>query len=156
MSSWQEMLEPRRPAPAATPSANSAAVAEAEPADETAPPPDPKAYQPWLLQRGRTRPALLLDFRRFDPKSGLLIGCQMPLMHLAAIDYIGDRMVTLDFGPRQFVIEGVGLSDLIRHLQQGTVLAIQEFSERTWPQGAQGSMVTRIVKVDGRPMGTPT
>jgi hypothetical protein len=150
MSNWQEMLEPRRPAPAAASSADGAAVAEADPIEETAPAPDPRAYHPWLIQRGRTRPALLLDFRRFDAKSGLLIGCQMPYLHLAGIEYIGDRMVTLDFGPRQFVIEGIGLSDLTRYLQQGTVLAIQEFSERTWPQGTEGSKVTRIVKVDGR------
>ena len=59
-------------------------------------------------------------------------------------------MVTLDFGLRQFVIEGVGLADLTRHLQQGTVLAIQEHSERIWPDATGNSVVTRIVKVDRR------
>lgn len=147
MSNWQDMFEPRRPESPAVPTPQEVVQ---DPADETAPAPDPRAYHPWIVQRGRGRPALLLDFRQFEPKSGLLIGCQMPYHHLAGIEYLGDRMVTLDFGLRHFVIEGVGLSELTRHLQQGTVLAIQEYSERIWAQASLGPRVTRIVKVDAR------
>lgn len=147
MSNWQDMFEPRRPE---SPVATTPQEIAHDPADETAPAPDPRAYHPWIIQRGRSRPAMLLDFRQFEPKSGLLIGCQMPYHHLAGIEYLGDRMVTLDFGLRQFVIEGAGLDELARHLQQGTVLAIQQYSERVWPQAQHSPIITRVVKVDGR------
>lgn len=106
-------------------------------------------YRPWIVQRGRTRPALLLNLRKFDPKSGWLIGWQASYPHLVAADYVGERMLSLDFGVRQFVIEGTGLGELVRHLQQGTVLAIQEYSARVWPEQPVGPIVTRISKVEG-------
>jgi hypothetical protein len=101
MNNGQDMFEPRRPeSPAAiTPQG----IAD-DPIDEAAPAPDPRNYQPWIIQRGRWRPALLLDFRQFEPRGGMLTGCQMPYHHLAGIDDLGDGMVSLDYGVLQFVI----------------------------------------------------
>lgn len=52
--------------------------------------------------------------------------------YLIAVEYFGDTMLSLDFGTRQFVIEGSGLTELVRYLQQGTVMAIQEHSVEVW------------------------
>lgn len=112
--------------------------------------PDMRQYRPWIVQRGRTRPALLLNLRRFEPKSGLLIGWQASYPHLVAADYVGERMLSLDFGSRQFVIEGTHLGELVHHLQQGTVLAIQEYSARVWPEPPAGPVVTVINKIEAR------
>lgn len=110
--------------------------------------PDLVVYRPWIIQRGRSRPALLLNLRKFDPRSGLLIGWQVSYPYLIAADYVGEKMLSLDFGRRQFVIQGSDLSELVRHLQQGTVLAIQEYSSRVWPQLPPGPVVTAIDKVE--------
>lgn len=104
-------------------------------------------YRPWIVQRGRSRPALLLNLRKFDPKSGMLIGWQASYPYLISADYVGERMLSLDFGRRQFVIQGTDLSELLRHLQQGTVLAIQEYSAEVWPELPPGPVVTAINKV---------
>ena len=139
---WRDLFEKRRPAEGQAVRTDADDTAPGD-EGEIAPPPDPKEYRPWILQRGG-RPALFIDLRRFEPKTGALIGCQMSYPHLIAIDYIGDRMVSLDFGARQFVIEGTGLSELPGRLQQGLVLAIQEYSSTTW--AACGTpKVTRIV-----------
>ncbi len=82
---------------------------------------------------------MFIDLRRFEPKTGTLVGCQMSYPHLIAIDYIGDRMVSLDFGTRRFVIEGTGLEELPMRLQQGMVLAIQEHTARVWPDKPLGT-----------------
>lgn len=109
--------------------------------------PDQIPYRPWIVQRGRSRPALLLNLRKFDPKSGMLIGWQASYPYLLSADYVGERMLSLDFGRRQFVIQGTDLSELLRHLQQGTVLAIQEYSSQVWPELPPGPFVTAINKV---------
>ncbi len=101
-------------------------------------------YRPWVVQRGRTRPALLLNLRKFDPRSGLLVGWQASYPYLVSADYFGERMLSLDFGRRQFVIEGTDLSELLRHLQQGTVLAVQEYSAKVWPMQPETPIVTAI------------
>ncbi|MBV8686896.1 MAG: hypothetical protein JOZ90_10990 [Alphaproteobacteria bacterium] len=107
-------------------------------------------YRPWIVQRGRTQPALLLNQRRYDPRSGLLLGWQASYPYLVAADYVGERMISLDFGTRHFVIKGHGLGELLRHLQQGTVLAIQEYCAQVWPQLPEGPVVTAIKKVEPR------
>lgn len=142
-NSWQETFGRRRPEEMQAARGGSVEpLAEGEP--DIAPPPDPREYKPWILQRGG-RPAMFLDLRRFEPKTGDLIGTQMSYPHLIAIDYIGDRMVSLDFGARQFVVEGTGLSELPGRLQQGMVLAIQEFSSILWKSPTAERLVTRIV-----------
>lgn len=146
MANWQDMFEPRKTAMVGQVSTATSATTAA-PTDEGVPAPDLQVYHPWILQRGRSRPAMFLDFRRFDPKSGLLMGCQMSYPMLTSIEYTGDRLLSLDFGQRKFVIEGSGLIDLARHLQQGIVLAVQEFSEAVW-KTTPVSVVTRIIKLE--------
>ena len=43
---------------------------------------DAPEYKPWVLQRGRGRPAMMLHLRRFEPKSGLWCGWQIAYPHL--------------------------------------------------------------------------
>lgn len=97
---------------------------------------DPAEYRPWILQRGRGHPPLMLHLRRYEPKSGLWQGWQVSYPHLIAVEYTGDTLLSLDFGTRQFVIEGRGFGELIRHLQSGTVLLLQEYAPVVWPNGA--------------------
>lgn len=111
--------------------------------------PDCAEYRPWTLQRGRSRPAMLLDFRRFEPKSGQWSGTSIPYPHLAGMHYIGDTLVSLDFGARQVVIEGRGLDELTRHLQQGTVVAIHEYAASFWARIELGPVVTAIRLIAG-------
>jgi hypothetical protein len=139
-NNWREMFEDRNGEPRG--SAPPSAAAE-EPLDAA-------EYRPWIVQRGRTQPALLLNLRRYDPRSGLLLGWQASYPYLVAADYVGERMISLDFGTRHFVIEGTGLGELLRHLQQGTVLAIQEYCPQVWPQRPDGPVVTAIKKVEPR------
>jgi hypothetical protein len=93
---------------------------------------DTAEYKPWVLQRGRGRPAMMLHLRRFEPKSGLWVGWQLAYPHLVAVEYTGDRMLSLDFGTRHFIVEGNGLHELARHLQSGSVLMVQEYSSEVW------------------------
>jgi hypothetical protein len=110
--------------------------------------PEPNEYRPWILQRGSGRPAMLLDLRRYDPKTGTLTGSLVSYPQLMAVDYWGDRVVTLDFGSRHYVIEGAGLGDLPRWLQQGAVLAIQEYSSKIWPRRGDGALISKIAEID--------
>lgn len=71
----------------------------------------------------------------------------MSYPHLIAVEYIGDKMLSLDFGTRQFVIEGTGLQGLVRHLQQGSVLVAQEYSVAKWPDDREGPHLTAIKRV---------
>ena len=123
---WREMFEATRGgggrgmgAPAAPPP-----LTRDEPPMEDALELDLTDYKPWVLQRGRSRPAMMLHLRRYEEKSGLWMGWQLAYHTLAAVEYIGGQMLSLDFGKRQFMIEGTGLDELARHLQQGTVLAL--------------------------------
>ena len=118
-----------------------------EPDDDGAPALDMNVYRPWTLQRGRGRPSMLLDLRRYEPKSGLWIGWQMAYPHLIAVEYIGDKMLSLDFGTRQFMIEGRGLDELARHLQQGSVVSVVEFNERVWGQRGDEGVITSITRI---------
>jgi len=148
-SNWQDLFEQRRGDRAAVPTVPSTDQAAEPPEEpELASPPNPQEYRPWLLQRSRSRPVMFLDLRRFEPRTGGLIGCQMGYPYLSAIDYLGDRMVSLDFGLRQFVIEGTGLDALALWLQQGQVLAIQEYSPRIWPTLPSGPIVRVINQIN--------
>jgi hypothetical protein len=66
---------------------------------------------------------------------------------LSAVEYIGDKMLSLDFGTRQFVIEGSGLDELVRHLQLGTVMKIQEYNAEIWPARSTGAIIKAIIKI---------
>jgi len=143
---WRDKFEPIRVPPTALSAETGLAVED----DHGAP--DLTAYQPWIVQRGRSRAPLLLQLRKFDPKSGLLIGWQASYPYLVSADYVGERMLSLDFGRRQFVIQGTDLGDLLRHFQQGTVLAIQEYSAHVWPHPPAGPIVTAIDKIERPPI----
>lgn len=144
---WSERFEQGRPAIASAPPISPAAIGSDEREEEPLAL-DLSVYRPWAIQRGRTRPAMLIDLRRYDAKSGMWMGWQLACHHLIAVEYVGDRMLSLDFGTRQFMIEGRGLDELARHLQQGTVLAIQEYAEKVWPAKPAEGAVTRIVKME--------
>ncbi len=114
---------------------------------------DPQEYKPWILERGRTRPVVMLHLRRFEPRSGLWTGWQISYPHLIAVEYTGDTMFSLDFGSRQFVVMGRGLGELVAHLQNGSVLTITEFSDRVWRTVPANSCITSIkcLGADGVP-----
>jgi len=109
---------------------------------------DTGEYHPWILQRGRSRPAIMLDLRRYEPRSALWCGWAVAYPQLVAVEYTGDRMVSLDFGGRVFMLEGRGLDELVRHLQQGTVLTVQEYAASLWPVRPSGPMVTAIRRAE--------
>jgi hypothetical protein len=115
---------------------------------------DPGHYRPWVLQRGRSRPAMLLDLRRYEPRSGMWTGWALSYPSLVAAEYVGERMLSLDFGERQFMIEGDGLSDLMAQLQLGTVISVQEYSAAVWPNRPAGPHVTSIRRLGGPEAGT--
>jgi hypothetical protein len=105
---------------------------------------DEAEYKPWVLQRGRSRPAMMLHLRRYEPKSGLWVGWQLAYPHLVAVEYTGDRLLSLDFGTRHFIVEGSGLHELARHLQIGSVLMVQEFAKGVWSELAGTSRIDGI------------
>jgi hypothetical protein len=104
-------------------------------------------YKPWVLQRGHGRPVMMLHLRRYEPKSGLWCGWQIAYPHLIVAEYTGDKMLSLDFGTRQFMLQGHGLEELSRHLQNGTVLMVQEYCDRIWTNQPAGGVITSIVKL---------
>lgn len=108
---------------------------------------DTNDYKPWVLQRGRSRPPMMLHLRRFEPRSGKWMGWQVSYPHLIAVEYVGDTMLSLDFGTRHFVIEGVGLDEVARRLQDGSVLAIQEYAQSIWPSQGAGPVVVSVRRV---------
>lgn len=156
MGNWRAMFEqPRRdgeppgppgPLPADTTTYDDTALDDAAEGDA-------REYRPWILQRGRSRPAMMLGLRRFDPRAGFWQGWGMPYPSLYAVEYMGDRMLSLDFGSRQFVIEGDGLMPLARYIKQGAVAVIQEYAAPVWPERPEGPIVTAIRRVgaDGTP-----
>jgi len=108
---------------------------------------DMAEYRPWVLQRGRTRPAALLNLRWYDARAGMWLGCAMAYPQLVAAEYVGERMVSLDFGKRQFVLEGEQLGELIRRIQDGSVIAIQEYASAVWPQRPTGPYIASIRRI---------
>lgn len=151
---WTSMFEqPGRGtgrAPVGVPPAASLGREEPNPDDIVL---DMTEYRPWVLQRVRSRPAMMLHLRRYEPKSGLWMGWAVSYAHLAAVEYIGDRMLSLDLGARQFVVRGEGLTGIVEPLQAGTVLALQEYSASIWPSRSAGPTITSINRLgqDGPP-----
>ncbi|MDR0779733.1 MAG: hypothetical protein LBF16_03435 [Pseudomonadales bacterium] len=153
---WTDMFNPAAPhngearAAAEPPPKESAAHDGA--ADES---PDAATYRPWLAQRGRARPVLMLGLRRFEARSGMWQGWAMPYAGLYAVEYLGGGTVSLDFGARQFVIEGSGLDELALRIQQGEVTCVQEYAAAVWPTLPAGAVVRRIRRVvpEGAMMG---
>ncbi|MEJ7928237.1 hypothetical protein WG908_15930 [Sphingobium sp. AN641] len=148
---WRSMFEQSRsggspPPGGSAPAPDAFDDASADDATEI----DPQAYRPWILQRGRSRVTAMLGLRWYEPKAGFWSGCGLPYPMLQAVEYVGDRMVSLDYGgTRQFVIEGRGLDALARHIKQGTVLAVVEYAASIWPERPQGMVVTAIKRAKG-------
>lgn len=141
-NNWTAMFDQPRTAGTAPPSS-----LEPEQADDDLRPPDLTTYKPWLLQRGRSRPPMMLGLRRFDPRSNQWIGHGLSYPSLFSVEYIGDRVVTLDFGIRQFIIEGRGLDELARRIKQGAVTTVLEYAASIWPERPDGPVVTGIRQV---------
>ena len=116
---------------------------------------DTTEYRPWTLQRGRTRPAALLDLRWYDGRASMWLGCAVAYPQLAAVEYIGDRMLSLDFSKRQFVVEGEGLGELVRRIQEGSVISIREYAAEIWPHRPAGPIVSSIKRVSADGRGPP-
>lgn len=108
---------------------------------------DTAEYAPWVLQRGPSRPAMMLHLRRFEPKSGFWCGWEIAYPHLIAVEYTGDKMLSLDFGTRQFMLQGHGLDELAARLQQNSVLMVQEYCDKVWPTRGAGGVVSSIAKL---------
>ncbi|WP_155847934.1 hypothetical protein [Asticcacaulis benevestitus] len=108
---------------------------------------DANEYRPWVLQRG-ARPVLMLHLRRHDPKSGLWMGWEISYPHLVAVEYTGDKLLSLDFGSRQFILEGTGLDELVLHLQNGNVLMVQEYAPSIWQKPAAEHCVSAIRRLN--------
>jgi len=148
-SKWRGMFDQQRPA--------GRSVGGPPPIEHDEPPYgdergiDLSEYQPWVLQRGRSRPALMIDLRTFDAKSGFWIGWAVAYPQLAAVEYVGERMLSLDFGLRKFVLEGDGLGELTKRLQEGIVLAIQEYAPAVWAHRPAGAIVTAIRRAGQEP-----
>lgn len=137
---WREMFEPPR---SGRPGIAPPVPARDEPEDD-GPPLDLTDYKPWLLQRSRSRPTMLLNLRRFESRSGMWMGWALSYPALIAVEYIGERMLSLDFGVRQFMIEGDGLGAVVGHLQHGSVVALQEYNAEIWPGHPTGPLITSI------------
>lgn len=147
MGNWRSMFEQtRRPDAAAAPAPSPVETPEEAPeADDLAI--DPTVYKPLVLQRGRSRPAMMLELRRYEPRSGLWSSWAMSYPSLYAVDLTGDRLLTLDFGARQFVIEGRGLDKLVRQIREGTAVGIVEHSAGIWPAPMSAVVVTAIRQI---------
>ena len=104
---------------------------------------DIQEYRPWILQRG-VRPLMMLHLRRFDAQAGHWLGWQVSYPHLIAVEYVGDRLLSLDFGTRHFIVEGTGLGELACHLQMGTVQAVLEYASEIWRERSSGPVASRI------------
>lgn len=104
-------------------------------------------YKPWIIHRVRSRPALMLELRRYEPRSGLWSGWAMPYHSLHAIEYVGDRLLSLDWNARRFIIEGRGLDALARQIQQGIVETVLEYTPQVWAAQPVTPLVTTIREV---------
>ena len=109
---------------------------------------DPAEYKAFIVQRGRSRPAMFIDLRSIDARSGVLQGAMLSYPQLVAVDYVDDHTILLDFGVRQVRIEGAGLSELIQRLHSGSVSVVQVYSAKIWgdkePQGPIVRLITHL------------
>ncbi|RYM05713.1 hypothetical protein [Sphingobium cupriresistens] len=145
---WQERLFGEGAGPSTGPTRTPAPPDDAALEDDVIAP-DLRNYRPWIIQRGRSRSATMLGLRRFDPRGGHWLGFGLPYHGLFAVEYVGDKMVSLDFGMRQFVIEGRGLDELAQRIKQGSIATILEYAPAIWPDSPQGAIVTSIRRVTG-------
>lgn len=106
---------------------------------------DPTSYKPFFVQRGRSRPAMFLDLRCFDARSGALKGTMLSYPQLVAIDYVDDHTILLDFGMRHVRIEGDGLAELIARLHSGNVSVIQAWSPKIWGEREPTGPIVRAI-----------
>lgn len=116
---------------------------------------DLREYRPWIVQRARTRPVMMLELRRYDARAGLWRGWAFPYHCVVGIEFIGDRLLSLDLGARQFVIEGRGLDELARHIRLGSAESIVEHADRLWSKPESGGLVTAIKLVLADPAPSP-
>jgi hypothetical protein len=72
------------------------------------------------------------------------VGWHVSYPHLIAVEYIGDQMLSLDFGARLFVIEGTGLDELATHLQTTTVQLVQEYAPSVWGPKSPPASISAI------------
>jgi hypothetical protein len=144
MGGWQSMFDsPERTGPRTTGRETEAHNGPLETDDADLD--DAAEYRPWTMTRGS--PAMLLHLRVFEERSGIWKGWMLPYSSLYAVEYLGDQMISLDFGPRQFVVAGHGLDELSRHLQQGHVACVQQYSSMVWPALPGGPTITAITKM---------
>lgn len=149
LGNWQAMFETRRAGSAPPPPASAAPTSpEAAFDDGELPSLDLNEYKPWILQRGRGNPALMLAIRRYDHRAALWECCSTAYHALFSVDYLGDKVVGLDFGVRRFMLEGTGLDLLARYLQQGSVLKIVEYAPAIWPTRGEGPIITAIRRIE--------
>lgn len=142
---WRDRFEPQRPIGSATSAPPmQPEPARAELAHDDGPDLDLSVYRPWTLQRGRSRPSMMIDFRRYDARSGMWSGWALSYPHLVGIQYTGARLLSLNFGARSVMVEGNGLDELVRHIQQGTVTAVQQFASEIWGAAPRSAVVTVI------------
>lgn len=144
-TNWQDKFNPNRPA-AQLGGGSPPLTSRDEPVDDGLDL-DMAEYKPWVLQRGRSRPAMMLHLRRFEPKSGLWMGWQLSYPHLQAVEYVGDKMLSLDFGQKKFIINGTGLHEVLQHLQSGSTLILQEYGIKIWCARKNSGVITSINKV---------
>lgn len=145
MGNWRAQLMQDRGAPIGGPApADPTEVPREHASREVELAPDVSEYRPWILQRSRSHPAMMLEFRRYEPRSGLWTGWAISYPHLVTLEYTGDKLLSLDFGSRQVMVEGRGLDELARYIQQGAVLAIQEHAPAIWSSLAEGARVSAI------------
>lgn len=148
MGNWREMFE-QSGGPAGGAHATPPARVRSEPEIDAAEPElDDREYRPWTLQRVRGRPPMFLHLRRYDKRSGMWQGWVLPYPGLRAVEYVGDRMLSFDFGTRLFVIEGEGLDRLAQAIQEGTVITINEYVAELWPM--VGAMVIHSIRELGQ------
>lgn len=148
MGNWRSMFEPARGAAPGQPASSPPPPLDDAAADDAAQPHDLTSYKPWLLQRGRSRPSLMLGLRRFEARSNLWTGWGLSYHSLQAVEYMGDRMLSLDFGTRQFMLEGHGLDELARRISEGIVVAVLEYAAQVWPERPAGPAITSIKKME--------
>lgn len=126
---WTDMFEqPRQHGRASAPPL----TVQSSDDDQDTPDYDVSIYRPWIVQRGRSRPPMMLEFRRYEPRSGLWSAWAIAYPMLLGLEYTGDCLLSLDFGSQKIVLEGYGLQDLSRQIQNGSVVAIQEYCQDFW------------------------
>lgn len=153
MGNWRAMFEPQREAAPGRQASSPLPPTDDAPPDGGAEAHDLTVYRPWLLQRGRSRPSLMLGLRRFDARSGLWQGWGLSYPGLQAVEYVGHKMLCLDFGSRQFMLEGHGLDELARRIKEGSVLVILEYAPQVWPERPAGPFVASIRRIGAAPAG---